>query len=123
MHAIPYYAMAIMGILWVCKDLKNKSKFIFLIIVCIFFIIQCGPFIQNIYKPYVSNESYYELIRKIDDTPYSLHIDINTSQYITSNTLPGSRFPSMVPWFAEIYEQDYLEDIQKSNSKIFLNRL
>lgn len=118
MHAIPYYALAIIAILLACKDLRYNLKLLFVNIVCIFFIIQCGPFIQNIYKPYVSNESYYELIRKIDDTPYSLHIDINTSQYITSNTLPGSRFPSMVPWFAEIYEQDYLEDIQKSNSKI-----
>lgn len=118
MHAIPYYAVAIIGILLVCNDLSNKQKVIFLIIIGIIFIMQCGPFLKNIYKPHTSNEAYYEMIKQIDNNPYSLHIDINTSQYIRSNTLPDSRFPSMVPWFAEIYEEDYLKDIKASNAKI-----
>ena len=118
MHAIPYYAMAIIAILLVCNDLSYKQKAIFLITIGIIFIMQCGPFLKNIYKPHISNESYYEMIKEIDNNPYSLHIDINTSQYIRSNTLPNSRFPSMVPWFAEIYEEDYLKDIKEANAKI-----
>ena len=58
------------------------------------------------------------MVREIDNSPYSLHIGINTSQDIRSNTLPNSRFPSMVPWFAEIYEEDYLKDIKEANAKI-----
>ena len=116
-HATPYYAVAIIALLTAVCKLPKKYFFVFVLIFLVLFIKQCYSYYSTLFME-KEVSSYYETVRLLDNSEYSLHVDVNTTAYIDSNTLPISRFSGMVPWFAEVYEEEYLKDIRESRMKI-----
>ncbi len=114
-HAIPYYGVAILGLLTLFDVIPKKYCRIFSVLLVMIFLKQCVCYFPSIFTAKPEDVSFKELIQSLSDTEDVVFIDINTSNYIHSGTIPTSRFSGMVPWFSEVYEEEYLEDIKNKN--------
>lgn len=116
-HALPYYAVASLGTLFLIEKQNKKIIMGSILIFSLFFIKVTSPYLENIYKPKEVNEPYYQLINKIFSEDEIFHIDINTTEYINAGKTSASRFSGLVPWFSEVYEKDLLNEIKVKNPR------
>ena len=119
-HAIPYYALAIISFLYSCNKLNKKQWGIIVLIIFVIFIKNCSKYIISFKLENNTNTRYYELLKKLNNDEYFSSVNVNTPIYINLDLDPYGRFSGMVPWFAEIYEDEYLANLQKVSSNIIL---
>ena len=116
-HALPFFAAAIIGICLMLSKLDKKKLNICLCLFLILFVKVRGVAYQNILKPREEKEMT-SIVKLLNEDEQIMHVDIDTSSYIDEGKIPYGPFASMVPWFADIYEDEYLQIIKDSHSKV-----
>ncbi len=117
-HALPFYATLSIAVLYAVQKWRVE---IVALGVCLFFIaflLVNQRYLRVYFTPYKIDETYYQDVNKLLNSDRIFHIDINTPSFLHANKLSASKFSGMVPWFAEIYEKDFLNDIKKQNPNI-----
>ena len=117
-HALPLYAALSICALYVIQNWPKE-------------IIVCGTFVfviafamvnktnlMNYLKPRSVDTTYYNEVNQLNNSDYLFRVDVSTSAFLDAEKMPGSRFSGLVPWFAEIYEDEYLNDIKEKNPNI-----
>lgn len=119
-HSLPYYALASLVLALVISRLKKKEQTICLVLIICLFCKNCGSNFNNYFTPKQTDTYFLNVIKTLADTDEFLHIDINTMAYLHEQKIPYGRFASMVPWYAEVYEKEYLEIIEENPNDILI---
>lgn len=121
-HALPYFGLAIMTTLLFIRTLNFNYQKIFIFLFSILFLLIFLPNYKEIYKFSTSTSEYNDNLSKLIDSDEMIDIRIDTYLFIQLDKSSAARFAGMVPWFAELYEDEYLKEIkQKKPNIIFYN--
>ena len=120
-HAFPYFSIASIYTLLFINDLNIYLKKFFVIILIILLGIKFIPNIRFIGEQYQNNDEYIKILDKLITNDEMTMIIPNTPLFINLNKISSSKFAGMVPWFAEIYEKEYLKDIKKEKPNVIIH--
>lgn len=119
-HALPYFALASLCLSLVFPKYDKKKQTVLLLLILCLFAKKCGSNFSTYLLPKPVDTYYLNVISTLNDTDEILHVDINTMAYIHEGKIPYGRFASMVPWYAEAYEEEYLNIIKQNPTDMLI---
>ena len=119
-HAMPYFSAASIYTLLFIDKLNINIKKLFIVIFTILLCIKFIPKLNNIYINQEFNVQKNKILKKLIKKDEMIMVTVDTTTFININKTSASKFAGMVPWFAEIYENDYLNDIKKEKPNVVL---
>ncbi|MBP3461172.1 MAG: hypothetical protein J6K21_02030 [Bacilli bacterium] len=116
-HAIPYFAVSIISFLLIYKKVDNKKVYYSIILFILLILgFRYFPLTENALKK--SIKPNYEKDQKLATNNYIYYYNLETYRYVDSGILPASKYTTMVPWFAELYEEDAIKELEKNKPNV-----
>lgn len=121
-HALPYFASVLLFALILFKETKRNSIKIGISIILVGYLVPMHHYLPFLFEvKNMPHETYYDIVKQLTSVDEPVYFfNVSTTDYVVIDCKPASEFASFVPWFADVYENELIQDLQNTLPQVIV---